>query len=360
MHAASGTGSGGGGGTDTTTTTTNTAEVRTNSARVPAGSTFQAQYLLTQPRPIGSGGSSMSLDGFSVNGVAIFSQLGDAAGAAVWQNNLLTVNVVSPNADYGMDLDYPYMTVTMTTPASTPTGSVFPLGLVSANYISPTGPLTLTDPKPGTLTIGGSISIHNVTPGGGTWPAGTVVKVEGTGFSPATKLTSKMHMSPITYDSPTELEFTLLDSATTMDMLALTAQNPDGSQVTYYSYIRGHLITSPSRPLLNQTEPVFQSQTHLLGIFSLSALATGQFTAIAVQNPNPSPVTVSFHVQSSGATTTFTLPFGARIMDEVSSIVGTALSAGDTVTVSASAAVQILGLQGDETKGTVQPFLPVF
>jgi hypothetical protein len=277
----------------------------------------------------------------------------------VWQNNTLAVNVVSPNADYGTSLDYPYMTVTMTVPSTTSAGSTFPLGLIGADYTSPTGSLTLTDPKPGILTVGGSISIHNVTPGGGTWPAGTVVKVEGTGFSPLTKLTAKMRMSPITCVSPTELDFTLLD-ATTMDMLALTAQNPDGSQVTYFSYLRGRLIASPSKALLQHTDPVFQSQTHLLGIFTVPALAAGQFTAIAAQNPTPAPVTVSFHVQSTGATATYTLPSGGRIMDDISSLLGSILAPGDSVTVSATSAIQILGLQGDETKNTVTPFLPVF
>ncbi|MBZ5603860.1 MAG: hypothetical protein LAO79_16300, partial [Acidobacteriia bacterium] len=349
-----GGGTGGGG-----ITATNAAEVRTNSARVPPGTTFQAQYLLTQPRPIASGGSRISIDAFDVNGVAIFSPLGDAAGAAVWQNGFLSVNVISPSGDYGSNLDYPYMTVTMTVPATTPIGSTFPLGLVSASYIGPTGPLTLTDPKPGTLTIGGSVSIHNVTPGGGTWPAGTVVKFEGTGFSPLTKLTAKMRMSPITYVSSTELHFTLLD-VTTMDMVGLTAQNPDESQVTYFSYLRGGLLTPPSRPLLRHTDPVFQAQTHGVAQFSVPALAAGQFAAIAIQNPTPGPVVVTFQVQSTGATTTFTLPFGGRIVDEISSLVGSALNAGDSVTVTSTSGVQILGLLGDETQGTVEPFLPVF
>jgi hypothetical protein len=301
----------------------------------------------------------MFIDSFTVNGVAIFSPQGDAAGAAVWQNGHLIVNIVSPSGDYGTNLDYPYMTVTMTSPPTMPLGSTFPLGLVSANYIGSLGPLTLTDPKPGVLTIGGSVSIHNVTPGGGTWPAGTVVKVEGTGFSSLTKLTAKMRMSPITYVSPTELRFTLLDT-TTMDMLALTAQNPDGSQVTYFSYLRGALVKSPTRPLLLHTDPAFQSQTHSVATFTIPALPSGQFAAVAVQNPTPGPVDITLQIRSTGAMTTFTLPFGGRIMDEISSLVGTTLSAGDSVVVSAPSGVQILGLLGDETQGTVVPFLPVF
>ena len=357
-----GTGGGGtgGGGTTTGITAPNAAEVRSLNARVPSGTTFQAQFLLTQPRPIGSAGSRLFIDSFQVNGVAIFSPLGDAAGAAVWQNGFLTVNVVSPNGDYGSNLDYPYMTVTMTVPPTVPSGSAFPLDFVSANYVGPTGPYTITDPKPGVLTVGGSISIHNVTPGGGTWPSGTVVTVEGSGFSPATKITAKMRLSPITYVSPTELRFTLLDSSTTMDMLALTAQNPDGSQVTYYSYLRGQLVNAPSRPLLHQTDPVFQSQLHGVATFHVPALGLGQFEAIAVQNPTTGPVSLSFQLQSTGAVTMVTLPSGGRLMNDISSLLGTAVAAGDSVVLTATSGVQILGLLGDETQGTVTPFLPVF
>jgi hypothetical protein len=320
---------------------------------------FQAQYLLTQPRPIGSGGSRMAIDSFDVMGVAIASPQGDAAGAAVWRNGFLDLHVVSPNGDYGTTLDYPFMVLTMRVPSTDPLGYSFPLGLVSANFVGALGPMTFTDPKPGTLTVGGSIAISNITPGGGTWPAGTVIKVEGTGFSSLTKLTAKMRMSPITYVSPTELRFTLLD-ATTMDMLALTAQNPDGSAVTYFSYLRGKPVTSPAIDLLRHTDPVFQTQTHGIATFTFPALAIGQFAAIAVQNGNPGPVVVTFQVASTGATTTFTLPFGARLMDEISSILGAPLASGDSVIVTATSGVQILGLLGDQNLGTVMPFLPVF
>lgn len=351
-----GGGAAGGGGV----TAMNAAEVRTPSEHVPAGSTFQTKFLFTQPRPIGSAGSTLDIGAFEVNGVSIFSPLGDAVGAAVWGNGLLTVNVISPSGDFGSNLDYPFMTVTMTVPATTPVGSTFPLGLITGTYIGPSGPLTLTDPKPGTLTIGGSVSIHNITPGGGIWPSGTVVKVEGTGFSPGTKLVAKMRMSPITYISPTEIHFTLLDTATTIDMMALTAQNPDGSAVTYYSYLRGVPVSTPSIPLLRRIDPVFPGQTRGLATYRVPVLGQGQFAAIAVQNPTQGPVVVTFQLQSTGAIATYTLPIGGRIMDEISSLLGSTASPGDSVIVSATSGVQILGLIGDEIQGAALPFLPIF
>jgi hypothetical protein len=87
----------------------------------------------------------------------------------------------------------------------------------------------------------------------------------------------------------------------------------------------------------------------------------GQFVALAVQNPNPGPVSVTFQLQSTGATTSIVLPSGGRIKDELGALLGgLSVNAGDVVKVNATAGVQILGLIGDENATTVTPFLPTF
>jgi hypothetical protein len=339
----------------------NAMEVRTLSERVPAGGTVQVKYLLTQPRPISTGGSDLFMGGFAVNGVSLSSPLGTSAGVAVARNGSLSFSVISPDSDFGSNLDYPFITVTLTIPSTTVTGSTYPLTLSNALFQSPTGSLAFTDPKPGTLTVGGSVSIKGLVPGGGTWPAGSVIKLQGSGFSPATKLASKMKISNPVYVSPTEMRFTLVDT-TTLDMQPVQAGNPDGSQVTYYSYLRGVLVRPPSQTLLMNTEPVFQLQTHgLATVGPIPSLSSGQFIALAVQNPNPGPVSVTFQLQSTGATTSVVLPSGGRIMDELGALLGGLnLNAGDVVNVNATAGVQILGLTGDENATTVTPFLPTF
>jgi hypothetical protein len=258
-------------------------------------------------------------------------------------------------------LDYPFMTITMDIPATTPAGSTFPLGMADAVFQSPAGPLTFTDPKPGTLTIGGSVSVRGVFPGGGTWPAGTIITVRGNGFQPATKISAKMKISNVTYISSTEMRFSLQESVT-MDTQPLQLGNPDGSQVVFYSYLRGAPVSKPSRVLLQNTEPVFQALTHSLAVVGpLSANAAGQFTALAVQNPSQGPVVVTFQLQSTGVTTTVLLPSGGRVMDDLSALLGGAsVGAGDVVTVTATSGVQIVGLQGDESASTITPFLPGF
>jgi hypothetical protein len=357
-----GGGNGGtGGGTAGGVTSPNAVEIQTLNETIPAGGTVQFKFLITQPRPIGSSGSSFATNDFDVNGVSIASPLGDAAGAAVWHNGMLDVSVISPSSDFGT-AEYPLITATLTLPASTKLGTTYPIALADASFVGPQGPLTFNDPKIGTLTVGGSLSIHNVVPGGGTLPAGTIVKVVGTGFLPTTKLTAKMRMSAVVYDSPTQMHFELLDSSTTMDMLGLTAMNPDRSQVTYYSYLRGVPVQTPSRTLLRSTDPIFQMQTHgRAEVAPLPAMSSGQYVALAVQNPTQGPAVVTFLVNGTNTMTTVVLPSGGRVMDEITALLGgMALGADDTVTISATTGVQILGLTCDENAGTVTPFLPVF
>lgn len=337
------------------------AEVRTLSERIPPGGTVQVKFLLTQPRPITTGGPQLYTYDFGVAGVAAFSPLGDTAGAALNRNGILSVLIVSPNSDYGTNLDYPFLTVAMTLPNSVPRGSTFALGFADAIFQTPSGPLTLTDPKPGVLTVGGSISISGAYPGGGTWPAGTMIRLLGSGFGPGTKITTKMRTSSATYVSPTEMRFTLIQGDK-LDSQPITASNPDGSQVTYYSYLRGVPLFAPSRDLLKQTDPIFQTLTHgVATVGPIGNLASGQFTAVAIQNPTPGPVVVTFQHQTSGISTTVTLPSGSRVMDELGVLLGgLKLIAGDKVTITATSGVQILGLLGDETASTMTPFLPQF
>ena len=352
------TGGGGGGGT----APPGTAEVRTLSERVPAGGTVQVKHLFTQPVPITSGGTSFLLDGFTVDGVSLFSPLGDTAGAAVIQNQMLCIYAVSPGSDFGTNLDYPFLTVTMDIPASTPAGSTISLGLIGNSvFQTPTGSLTLTDPKPGTLTIAGSLSVNGVFPGGGTWPAGTVISVRGKGFQPGTRLSAKMKIANVVYVSPSEMRFTLQDSAA-LDTQPIQVVNPDGSQVTFYSYLRGVPVQPPSRALLQQTEPIFPTLTHALAtVGPLPSMGVGDYVALAVQNPNTGPVVVTFQLQSTGKATSVLLPSGGRILDDVSALLGGAtIGSGDVITVTATAGVEMFGLYANDSGRKVTPFVPTF
>jgi hypothetical protein len=358
---ASGGGSVNSGGAGGGVTAPTAAEIRTPSETIPAGGTVQVKHLLTQPRPISSGGTKFAMDSMLIAGVALSSPLGDTGGAAVFQNGSLSVSVVSPSSDFGTNLDYPFLTITMRIPASMPAGTTMPLGLTDTTFQSPTGPLTMTDPKPGVLTIGGSAFVDGVYPGGGTWPAGTVISVRGGGFQPGTKVITKMKTSTPEYVSPTEFRFTL-QQQTTIDQQPILLKNPDGSQTEYFSYLRGVPVNKPASLLLQSTDPIFAQNTlPAATVGPIAPQGPSQFVALAVQNPSQGSVSVSFHLDRTGTTTTVILPSGGRIMDELANLLGgDAVAAGDTVTVTATAGVQILGLNCDDNAHTVSAFLPGF
>src|SRR5262249_55008069 len=164
-------------------------------------------------------------------------------------------------------------------PTTVTAGSQFPIGIdIGSVFQSSTGTEMFGEPKPGVLTIGGSISVNGVYPGGGTWPAGTVISVIGLGFQPTPKIWSRMKIGPAIYVSPTEIEFTLQEAAT-LDAQPIQVENQDGSKVLYFLYLRGKPIQSPSRVLLQNTDPMFPTQTHTSAtIGPLPSLPAFQFT----------------------------------------------------------------------------------
>jgi hypothetical protein len=155
-----------------------------------------------------------------------------------------------------------------------------------------------------------------------------------------------------------------LKEATTLDAQWVTLQNPDNTTATYFAYLRGVLVRQPNRSLLRVSEPAFPQLTHALASMVVPSMTTSQFCALALQNPNPGPLTVTFTLNSlSGATqtTSVLLPSGYRLVDDLSTLLnGAIVNPGDTVQLMSTAPLQILGLLGDESTVTVTPFFPSF
>ena len=362
LLAGGGTGGGGGGTgvTPTGVTATGAVEVKVFNEKIPAGATVQVKYSLTNPRPIMGGGPQIINGGFEVFGVAANSPLGDTYGIALPHNGAVAVEIISPSGDYGT-ADYPFLTIAMRVPDTAKTGAQYPMAFPDTVYQTPTGPVTLSNAVPGIVTVGGSLSIHGLVPGGGTWPAGTFIRVQGTGFTPKTTLSAKARSSASYYISPTEMGFYLLE-ATTLDAMGVTALNPDRSTVTYFSYLRGVPVSQPSRPILAKADPIFQLITHgFATVGPLTALPAGQFMGLAVQNPSPGPAVVSFYNQRTGATSSVFLPSGGRIVDELGALMnGNSPQAGDVISINATSGVQIIGFTADEINWTLKPWLPQF
>jgi len=296
-------------------------------------------------------------------GIELFCLNGDLNGVATFNGSRVNIRYTTTVGTQGTD--YPVMTIALHVrpDAVSGTQTLFQLDPSSTWTLSPSGATaTLNPTPPAVVTVGGTISILNVVPGGGVLPAGSVVSIKGIGFQPKTQVQlNAIQFSSINFISSQEIQFTL---AETTDMTGQKIQvvNPDGSQDTYFSYMRGIPLARSSQPLLANSVPIYPSVTHSMAMFAPMMPASGsQFTGIALQNPSLAPANISMALYSSANTllgsSSFTLPSGYRLMGETSELtLGAVPTAGSYLIVTSTQPVQVFGLVGDIGTGAVTPF----
>jgi hypothetical protein len=341
---------------------TGVTEIAISSGTVPAGGTVQLSFRFTQPMPIGSTGTGFALDGFAINGIGLWSANGVACGVGLVKNGVLQFTAVDPTGVLGSVIDYPFLTVALTAPIGLAAGTSFPFTLNPDAWLTgPAGSPAIL-PKPGKVTIGGTATISGVYPGGGTYAAGTVIRITGANFQKTTRFISKVQFSSISI-TPGEIDITLKNQ-TTMDAQAFTVQNPDGSTATYNAYLKGAPQRVPSKDLLRNAEFAFPLATHAIAtVVPDSSLADTQWKALALQNPNPGPAAVTIEVEprGQGRSALIVIPAGGRVVDTLSGLLnGAVVGAGEGVIVTSTAMIQIFGITGDDVAGTLKPFVPVF
>src|SRR5215472_15127282 len=268
----------------------------------PPGGVVQMKFMVTEPTPISTGGPIVDMagmfDGFW--GIELFNPTGDVNGVAMISGS--RVNVLYTTAGGNQGTDYPIMTMAMhIRPDAAPgTQTLYQLDPSSTWTLGLLGTATLKPNPPATVTVGGSINITNIVPGGGVLPAGTVVSIQGMGFQPLTQVQlNAIKFSSIQVVSPQEIQFTLAE-ATNMTGQKIQVVNPDGSQDTYFSYMRGIPLARSSQPLLANAVPIYSSVTHSKAVFApVVPASNSQFTGIAVQNPNVAPASVTVGLYSS-------------------------------------------------------------
>jgi hypothetical protein len=324
------------------------------------------KFMVTVPTPITSGGPIFSFDAGlfdGVWGIELFCLTGDLNGVATINGSKVNIRYTTTVGAQGTD--YPIMTVALhVRPDALPGAQTqFQLDPSSTWTISPSNATATLNPAPPALvTVGGSISILDVVPGGGVLPAGSVVSIKGVGFQPKTQVQlNAIKFSSINFISPQEIQFTLAET-TNMTGQKIQLVNPDGSQDTYFTYMRGIPLARSSQPLLANAVPIYSSVTHSKAVFAPMMPASGsQFTGIALQNPSLAPATISVALYSSANTllgsSSFTLPSGYRLMGETSELTqGAVPGIGSYLVVAATQPVQVFGLAGDIGAGTVTPF----
>ena len=330
----------------------------------PPGGVVQMKLMVTAPTPISSGGPGFAVDATfdAIWGIELFNPAGDVNGAAVVNGSQVKVFYTTSSGPQGTD--YPIMSVALHVRPDAAPGSQaqFSLDPSSTWMLGLLGPASLAPMSPAIVTVGGTISITNVVPGGGVLPAGSVVSIQGMGFQSNTQIQlNAIKASSIAVVSPGEIQFTLAE-ATNMTGQKIQVVNPDGSQDTYFSYLRGIPFLHSGRPLLQNTVPIFSSVTHSQAVFSpMGTSLASQYSGIAIQNSGTltADVTVSLYsaqnVPLGGST--IRLPPGYRFIAETSELTqGVAPPVGSYAVVSSTQPVQDFAFIADGSQSTLVPF----
>jgi hypothetical protein len=338
---------------------------RVLNATIPPGGTFQFQLLLTEPKPIGFGSTRPTVPG-PVSGIALIDPIGQTAGVAIINDLGARINFNSPLATFGTNpiIDYPILVISMPIAASIPVGTQFPLSIDMANsfWTDPTGQPYPQEIANGKLTIGGTLAISNVVPGGGILPAGTKVSIFGMGFTPDASVSIEgvnLNVGNVQFVSSGQIDV-VLPSALQMDGIRVRV-NTLTERSMYFSYLRALAVGQSTHALVAQSYPLFSRQTYSGA--SLAWNRTGQqFTALALQNPGADAVEVTVEMQSVTGETlgAFSLPLPAfsKITRDLTELFSDPPAGAAAVRITPSRPIQILGLLGDNATGDVVPVIP--
>ena len=342
--------------------TTPVVSLKIPNETAPPGGVAQMKFLNTEPTPISSGRPHGLFDPTMFDdiwGIQLFNSLGDLNGVALIDGSSFSIDYVSDGTLQGTD--YPVMTIALHVRPDAVPGSHSQFDLDNSTSFDVNSVAAIVKPiAPATITVGGSISIVNVVPGGGLQPAGSLVKILGLGFQPRTQIQlNNVQAKSVSVVSPTEIDI-VLAQATDMTGKKIQVVNPDGSQDTYFSYLRGISMGVSNWGLLNSCVPIFSSVTHSYALFpSIAPAASSQFSGIAVQNPSSLPVNITVSLFDAAhalvGTSTVPIPPGYRFMREIHELLGATAASGDTVVVTADQPIQVFAYMADTAAHTVTP-----
>ncbi|MBZ5524936.1 MAG: hypothetical protein LAP21_22110 [Acidobacteriia bacterium] len=343
------------------------------SATVPPGGIFQYQLLLTEPKPLSHASTQPTVPTSTlgpVRGIAVNDASGQATGVAVISGTNFDITLSSPNLTLGTDTSYPLFTMTMPVLPSSTVGSSFPVTLGSTSaFFDTTGQGVIQELTPGTLTIGGTLAITDVIPGGGLVPAGGTIRILGTGFLATTKINfpDPIIVTTTNFISSTEIDVTL-NIAAQLDGERIRAIQPTNANETstYYSYLRADPVAGSSADaLVNQFYPLFSQQTYTKATIPLNNAAP-KLTALALQNTSASAATATIELLDSAGNVVATLASGVSlpsrtriVRDVVQDWFPSPPASAVTVRVtSKTTALQMLGILGDSSTSKAAPITP--
>ncbi|MFN7992800.1 MAG: IPT/TIG domain-containing protein [Bryobacteraceae bacterium] len=334
----------------------------------PPGGMLQMKVFLTEPKPISTGKGRMAISASTaadVEDVSLYSTAGDAIGAAVVQGTRVQMVCLVPSTVLGSNPDVPLLTITSRIRKNAAIGSSIPLAINPANlvFLNQNGVPYPEEIKSGTLTIANNVSITGVNPGAATVPAGGTVVINGLNFTPTTTVSIKdANVAAVTYVSPTEMDVTL-GAALAMLGSEITVTNPDGTSAIFYAFQRTTRVGQSASALFTATLPMFATASWTSATYSLPADGGTTYSGLAFQNLGATTAGVKVSLIAANRTvlgsSNLQLPVNSRIVRKVAELVSIAPPAGSYWLVQSNAPVQILGLTGDDSTGSVSPIVPL-
>ena len=329
---------------------------------VPPGGTVELKFSLSQPNIIAIGELAVDLDPSvfaSATAASVFSANGDAAGVVQIQGLHVDVHFSSQNGGIGRLAGVPIVVVTATVLPTAVVGKITsvsadPSGSQWLGPSTPTGhgdfiypPAYSVSVSPGTVTIGGTLSISSITPVGGVLPTGTVIQIRGTGFANTTTAQiSGASVASVQVTAPQTMSLTLA-GPNELTGKQISVRNSDGSEVDVFPFAPQAPVSLPDTPL-DGVLPIFPLQTYTL------AAAYGFASWVLIRNPNATAVQLAVDkidvVGGFGGEQPYTLQAGGSLLLPLPDI----RAAHDLII--ASAPVQIVDLSFNAGIGVHPPY----
>ena len=257
-------------------------EISTETA--PVGGFAQIKIYAAKPQAIPKGHIVVTLDAtFFANSpvVGVFGANGDALGLATNNWPKLDVQFLSASAGIGQLAGLPVMVISVPVLATAK-------GTTTVSATSPDSSVTVAS---GSVTVQGTLSVGRIPAGMGLVPAGTLVPITGTGFTPATTVTiDGVVIEQANYLSPTEIEVTLGGAAELAGKRARVTDS--GVEFDYFCFQPNDPVNFPENTGYG---PGFANLQPLFPIVASTTSITGgafDFGATVVQNPNPTAANV--------------------------------------------------------------------
>jgi uncharacterized protein (TIGR03437 family) len=261
---------------------------------VPPGGTAQLQVFLSSPQTLSGGSAVINLDPAIFGDIIaadVYSATGDQVGTANIQGDQVDLGFTSQTGGLGRLSGLPLLTITAPVLPTAKLGTTYSLAIQPGTtaWTDLNGVQYSVAVTSGLFTVGGDISVSNVGIAGGLLPTGTIVEIDGAGFTSGTiasidgvSISSEQVVSQqkinLTLGAPAELDFR-----------RVAVQNPGGTEVAFFPVLHGSYAARPTSGALANVQPIFPLQ--------LYSGASGSST-IALQNPGLDPVTVRIYAEA--------------------------------------------------------------